>query len=47
MPKTAYIRIRINTKDKKDFKAYAEKEGRDMTELIIDFIKQTIRNGKK
>ena len=47
MSKTDYIRIRIHPEDKEAFKDYAIKKNRDMSELLVDHIKKTIRNGKK
>ena len=47
MSKTDYIRIRIHPEDKEAFKDYVDRNNRDMSEILVDYIKKMIRNGKK
>ena len=47
MSKTDYIRIRIHPEDKEAFKDYVDRKNRDMSEILVDYIKTMIRNGKK
>ncbi len=47
MAKSDYIRIRIHADLKQAFKQVAKKKNRDMSELLVDYIKDETRNGKR